>query len=206
MDIRSPLQTYDGKHRNRLFEAAVMFVAAVILVVFVAWPKYQDSQTKADELSTAEKQFMTLESDRKTLAQLASKIDSSREEIALADQAIPLHGRITALNLLLDNMVVNSGMQLASLIPDEGTDGIVAGDKKLIDDPYGSNRKLQTIATTMTVTGPVEQFRQLLKLIETSPRLMDVDNISISKAEELVYKVHLKAYFYAPEYEKKGIE
>jgi hypothetical protein len=192
----------DTKHRNSLFEVIVLFVAALLLLLFVVRPKYNMVQVKADELKTAQSQQQAIESDRKTMNDLIDKLDNSQADLALVDQALPLQGRVTSLDLLLDNLVLTSGMKLASINTDEGTSGIVAGDKKLLADPYGSDRKLQTILANVTVTGPIEQFRQLLKLIETNSRLMDIDTISISKQDEIIYKIRLKAYFYAPEYAK----
>lgn len=203
MDIKSKLQvSTDSKYRNSLFEVVVLFIVLVLVVMFIARPKYNASQVKAEELSTAQAQYEKVETDRKKMNSLIEDLNKSKDEVALVDQALPLQGRVTSLDLLIDNLVLSSGMKLASITTDEATNGVVAGDKKLLADPYGSDRKLQTIVATVSVTGPVEQFRQLLKLIEASPRLMDVDTISISNQDEIIYKIRLKSYFYAPEYEK----
>jgi Tfp pilus assembly protein PilO len=192
----------DVQHRNSLFEVIILLAITILFLIFVVRPKYSMSKVKAAELKTAQSQYQTVESDRKTMNDLIDKLDDSKNDLALVDQALPLQGRVTSLDLLIDNLVSTSGMKLASVNTDEGTNGVAAGDKKLLTDPYGSNRKLQTMLANVTVTGPVEQFRQLLKLIETNSRLMDIDTISISKQDEIIYKIRLKAYFYAPEYDK----
>lgn len=192
----------DVKFRNSLFEVVILLVVVVLLVVFVLRPKYNTTKVKAKELATAQNQYKTVENDKQTMVKLIERLHNSKDDIALVDQALPLQGRITSLDLLVDNLVSTAGMQLASIESDESNSGVVAGDKKLLADPYGASRTLHTTIANITVTGPVEQFRQLLKLIETNSRLMDVDSISISKSDVIVYKIRLKAYYYAPEYEK----
>ncbi len=204
MDIKAQTKLLaDSRYHNSLFEVIVLFVVVVLVGAFVVRPKYNSNQMKADELQKAKAQYEKVETDRAAMEKLLDKMDESEQDIALVDQALPLNGRITALNLLIDNLAVSSGMQLASISTEDMSSNVVAGDEELIDDPFGANRKLQVINATVTVTGPVEQFRQFLKLIEKSPRLMDIDTIAISNQEdEVLYKVRLKAYFYAPEYEK----
>lgn len=204
MDLKTQTKMLtDSRYHNSLFEVIVLFVVVVLVGVFVVRPKLNSNQMKSEELNKAKAQYEKVETDRSAMEKLLDKMDESEQDIAMVDQALPLHGRITALNLLIDNLAVSSGMQLASISTEDTSSNIVAGDEKLIEDPYNANRKLQIINATVTVAGPVEQFRQFLKLIEKSPRLMDIDTVSISRQEdEVLYKVRLKAYFYAPEYEK----
>lgn len=204
MDLKAQTRLIsNARYHNSLFEVAIIFGIFVLLVIFVVRPKYNADKAKAEELKASQNQYQTVENDRKTMNQLIEQLNQSKDDVALADQALPLQGRVTSLNLLIDNLVATSGMQLASINTDEGTNGVIAGDKKLLADPYAASRKLQTIKTHIAVTGPVEQFHQLLKLIERSPRLIDIDTISISQEEAgIIYKIGLKAYFYAPEYEK----
>ncbi len=195
------------KYHNSLFEVIVLLVVFLLLAFFVVKPKYNNTSVKSAELKESQEQYKKVETDLENMNNLISKLEKSKEEIALADQALPLHGRITALNLLIDNLVVSSGMKLASITSEDMGDAIVAGDKKLLEDPFGADRKLQLNQITVTVTGPVEQFRQLLKLIESNSRLMDIQTISISNQDEILYKIKLKAYFYAPQYEEvKSVE
>jgi hypothetical protein len=70
----------------------------------------------------------------------------------------------------------------------------------LLAKPYDATRKLQTIDLTVTATGNMDQFKDLLKLIETNSRILDITNIEISSQEgTTIFKLKIKAYIYTPE-------
>jgi Tfp pilus assembly protein PilO len=202
MDLNIQSKLVSPRKGNSLFEVGVLIVVILLVLYFIVRPKHQQANAKVAELANAQKQYSSVETDRKTLETLVGQLKDKQDEIEVLDQAIPLNGRITSLDLVIDNMVANSGMKLASIINSETESGVVAGDKKLLDDPYGADRTLQSSVVNITVTGPVEQFNQLLKLIENSPRLMDIDSVTISQEQEVLYKIRLKAYYYAPKYSK----
>jgi hypothetical protein len=66
-------------------------------------------------------------------------------------------------------------------------------------DPYGADRKLQTTSLELITTGTVDQFRNLLQLIETNGRIIDVSDLQLSNEQETTtYTIKLKAYSYVP--------
>jgi hypothetical protein len=61
------------------------------------------------------------------------------------------------------------------------------------------SRKLQTTNLGLTVSGGTDQFKNLLELIETNGRLIDVATLDMSnEAENPVFTLKLKAYSYVP--------
>jgi Tfp pilus assembly protein PilO len=188
---------------NRTNTSIVEIIALVVIIVIVGWffvrPQMSVLKMGRATLKEAQADFARVEQDKNDLSKLITKVKQSSSDLALVDEALPLSGRPTQLQVLLDSLVTATGMSTVSSTIQDFGDKIVAGNKALADNPYGYTRKLQTTTLDLTVNGTVDQFKNLLQLIESNGRVVDVETVDVSNtADSVNFKLKLKAYSYVP--------
>ncbi len=182
---------------NPLMHIIVLAVIAGLFTWFILIPKYQAYSANKDRLDGMQKQRLSLQNDTKDLNRLIESLDSSKEDVKLLDEALPLSDRATRTSVLIENYAISSGLQLAQLNVDGIEDTLSAGNKKDLTTPYDQQRKLTPSRMTVSVTGTVEQFRNFLELLEKSGRIIDVENLDVVTSESLVkFTVILNTYSY----------
>lgn len=198
----NPPQMKNSFQRRDFGNPAVQIVLAAIILVLFSWfillPKYHDYQNNRVQLAAAKEQLTKIETDQRDLNRLVNELKSSPEEIEKIDEALPLTGRVSRVYVVLDNLVRSSAMSMSLLSVDDTTDIISAGDKAVLADPYKPGRSLHTLTVSASVVGTMEQFRNLLQLIETSSRVLDVDSVEIVAGDDgsATFRLTVKAYSY----------
>ncbi len=196
---------------RRLSMSWFNLLALVLIVILFYWfmvrPKSAQQHTLDKNLTALSSTYQTVQNDKDELNSLVSKLQASKSEIKQLNEAIPLEDRTTRLYVLVDNLVGQTGMKLANLSVEPateaagaavGTGGLVAaGDKKTLNDPYGVARKLQTYNVSVATTGTMVQFKNLLELLETNGRIMDVTNLEVNQGDDGVITFRLKVLGYA---------
>jgi Tfp pilus assembly protein PilO len=166
---------------------------------FFIRPQAATLKSKRAELQQQQALLEGAQQETKDLSRLVTQLQASDREVALLDEALPLETRVTKLQVLLNSLVTASGMRLGPVNVETAALGVAAGDKKTLDNPFGANRKLQTITLDLMVEGNVDQFRNLLRLIESNSRIVDIVSVDITdETEESSFRIKLKAYSYAP--------
>lgn len=182
---------------NPIVQVVLLLIILVLFSWFILKPKYaQYNQRKAD-LSTAQSQLKKIQNEQLDLDKLVKQLHSSADDVALLDEAVPLNGRISKVYVLLSGLVQNSGLSLGIISADETQSIISAGDKTTLADPYKGSRTLHTIIVSAQVNGSMEQFKNLLQLIETNGRLLDVDSVEVIGSDtQPKFRIKVKAYAY----------
>ena len=182
---------------NPIIQAVLVLLALVLFSWFVLKPWITKALDSRSQLSTAQKQLTATEADQRELTRLVNELRSSPDEVALVDEALPLSGRVSKVNVLLDNLVRTSGMTISVLSAQDTKDIISAGDKKMLESPYQPGRVLHTITVTASITGTMEQLRNFLQLVETNGRVLDVASLKIIGGEPITkFQITVKAYAY----------
>ena len=189
---------YDSK---QLSSPLTQIIFLIIIIVLFSWflvkPKLSESSVKHAELTTKKEQLAKIESEKRDLNRLIAEMQSSGEQVKLVDEAIPLTGRATKLNVLVESLAKSSGMEVASMTVDGLNELVSAGNKEVLDDPYKSQRSLMTTDMNVLLTGSIEQFRNFLQLLETSGRIVDVSELDVLGGDTITrFRVKLKAYAY----------
>jgi Tfp pilus assembly protein PilO len=185
--------------QGKIFEAVLLLIIAILFYFFMVGPK-------RGELAAADAQYQTLQSQQNGLAntkaqlqKAISDLNSHPQEVADMDEALPLDNRVTKLYIALDSLTQNSGMTVGniSVAFNGGTD--MAGNKALLADPYAVQRTVQTLTTTLQVTGSFEQFQALLQKLENSGRLINITGLNITPVPggSFNFGLNLEAYYYA---------
>ena len=188
---------------NKSQASAVEIVALIIIIVIAWWffikPQMSVLKAQKTELSQVKATYQDATKDQSALADLSNKLKASQTDLALVDQALPLVNRPTQVQVLLGSLVTSAGMNMVDLNFQPSATDAVAGDKNLIKKPFGSDRRLQTNTFELTVNGNMEQLKNLLQLIETNSRILDVATVNMTNDQGVVtFKLKLKAYSYVP--------
>lgn len=182
---------------NPTLQAILFSIVVVIFTWFIVMPKLLTVTAARGELNKIQDQLKKTKSDELELNKLLTKLRASEDEVALVDEALPLTGRVSKANVLMENLVQTSGMSMSQLSSTDSQKIISAGDKSNLSDPFAKKRALYTITMTASVTGSMDQFRNLLELIETNSRVLDVDSMEIIGADQQIkFRVIVKAYAY----------
>jgi Tfp pilus assembly protein PilO len=181
---------------NPYTQIVLLGVIIALLSFFIVGPKYRAVQSSGADADAISAQRQQVESEKENLAKLMAKLENSKQDIAVTDEALPLNGRVSGLYALLESLVKNSSMQLAEISAADGVTLVVAADKAE-SKGLKADRKLLTTKVSLSVVGDMQQLKNLLESIETNPRVMDVDSLNIAANEEGVrFKIELKAYAY----------
>ncbi len=184
---------------NPIIQAALLLIVFVLFTWFILKPKLSKSMEQRTNLKAAQAQLDGIKSDKQKLSQLVSELRNSEEDVAKVDEALPLNGRVSKVYVMLDEYVRTAGMTLTLISADDTSKSIAAGDKSLLANPFQEGRQLHTVTLTTTVTGNMEQFKNLLQLIETSGRVLNIDSVEVIGDDSVTkFIISVKAYAYEP--------
>jgi len=179
-------------------------IALIVIIALVFWflirPQMGVLATEKDTLKQVQTENQQVDADKQKLAELVGRLKRSQNDLKLVDEALPLQARPTQMEYLVNELVTASGMKMNDLaLTVNEQAGPVAGNQALLKDPFSSPRKLLTTSLDLSVSGGVDQFEELLRLMETNGRVIDVSTLDISnEAEAPVFKLKLKLYSYVP--------
>lgn len=123
------------------------------------------------------------------------------------------YGKLTTFSKQIDGLDASQQDRLAALVPDNTDvpglfsmlEGAAAKDSFIVssidtstDDkqPTAGGRKILHIAMTVT-GGNYQQFKSFLARVESLPRVIDVNGISITPGQP-IYAMNLEAYYFTP--------
>lgn len=189
------------KESRKTTTSIVEIFLLVGILVIVAWflvkPKYEQNKSLRNNLNTIQSEKATAENEIAELQTLVGKLKTSSDNLKLVDEALPLNGRVTKLQALVENLTISSGMQLSFMELSNSGNLVSAGNKNALSDPYGQNRELRTDQLSVSLTGTIDQFKNFLQLLETSSRIIDISDFQISReVDSLKFSMKIKAYAY----------
>jgi len=165
-------------------------------------PASQSLGEKQEQVKQANVALKDIEENNTALQSLVASINDPENQVKIEslDQALPVDDRVSKLHVMFDQIVRASGMTLANVTISQGETGAAAGEKDEVDDPFKNERKQKVVNVTLGVTGSIEQGVGLLHLIETNPRIIDVEALDVTSdgSGTLSFRLKLKLYYYAP--------
>jgi Tfp pilus assembly protein PilO len=206
MDIGMPKNINIGlspkiqSSRNSLFEVLLFIIVCGLFFWFIVLPKKSEVDGKATDLAQYTDQESKVADSLKTFNSLVQQLSDNSAAITKLDDAIPLRGKTTYLQLLIEHLANSSGVTIGDVNVSGNDSGVAAGDPNLIKDPFKAQRSLQKLSAAVFVAGSFSQLVSFLQAIETSGRVMQVSIISITPAanNSLSLNTTLQAYYYAP--------
>ena len=189
--------THNAQMRNPMLQAILIIIVVALFGWFIVLPKNTQVKDKTDQLATLEAQSQSLQSDMEAVNKLVAQLETSKDEVKLIDEALPLSNRPTKIALLLEEYARSSGMSVAQISIGDVDKAIAAGNKEELAKPFEANRSLVTTDVTVSVGGSVDQFKNFLTLLETSGRILDVESFTVNSSEDTIrYNLKLLTYAY----------
>jgi len=189
-----------NSYRNALVEVVLLVVICGLFYWFVILPKQEEVAAKNSQLTQVLGEGTKVSGNLVTLQNLVKSLKSDSQNISRLDQAMPLDGNVVRLQLLIQSLAGSAGVTVGNISISGQPNTAVAGDKALLANPYGVSRSLRVLSGTVFVIGSFSQLQNFLQQIETSGRLMDVTNLTISQDSQgqLNMQITLNAYYLAP--------
>lgn len=186
--------------QNALVEVVLLIVVCGLFTWFIILPKKAEISAKNASLAKVVEQESTVSGDLAKLQSMIQTLNSSSNQVADLDQALPLDGNTVNLQILINSLAQSVGVAVTDVEVSGQPNTVVAGDKALLSDPYGATRTLQTLAGNLSVTGSFAQLQAFLQKLETSARLIDVTDLEMDAAAggNLSLRLGINAYYLAP--------
>lgn len=185
--------------QHSVFEIILLVIVAGLFYWFIVAPKQVKVNAMQNQGSSLEADFNSLEQNEKKFNQAIADMKAHKDDIADLDEALPLDNRATKLQIALGSLTQSSGMVVGDISIAYKNDGVTAGNKDLLANPYKNARKLQRMTTSLDVTGTYDQFQGLLQKLEQSGRILTITGVEIVPTQQnglLNFKVTLEAYYY----------
>ncbi len=199
-NISMSTQPHGRFSRNSLFEVGLLVIICILFVWFILLPKKAEVDQKNADLAKVQDQENKIASQLTTLQSLINSLPSNSQNIVTLDQVMPLDGNAIRLQLLIQSLAGSVGVTVGSLNVSPAPGGMITGNAALLANPYGVTRSLQTMNGSLYVIGSFGQLQALLKKLENSGRLIDVDTMEIGQGiiGNLTMTLTFKAYYLAP--------
>lgn len=185
--------------RNSIFEIVVLVAAAVLLYWFVVLPKAAVLADKQSQLEKVKVSTALLQANIASLKKLSQELSSHTSDVAHLDQALPLNEIEVRTEVLMQKLVESSGVVISSLVINASGSAVVSGNQALLMNPYGPKRTLGSVPINMSVSGSLTQLLDLLNKLENYGRIMEINSMDISTAENgtLNLSLTLETYYYS---------
>mgnify|MGYP001596402393 CR=1 FL=1 len=184
-----------------IFEIGILIIVGVLFYVYLLGPKLKESNERHSKLDSLTTQYDNLESQGKTFEELQAKIRDNPDKVTLLDATLPLQSHLTQLYILLEDLAGRASIVGPSISVQPEKAVATAGDKSVEETPFAQDRKTAIIPAVVSGTGTVDQIDGFLHLLEINARVFDVTDIDITqgKDDQLIFKVALQSYVYAPQ-------
>lgn len=194
------LPPINKKNQVSLIEMVLLIVIIGLFYFFVVSPKNAELATVTTKVDALKLEQSKIESQKKALEGFIKDMKSSPEAIARLNEALPLNGKVLAVNLIAEKLISESGVSSDSLSFAAGTDAPAAGNRDLILNPYSTQRNLKKITGAVSVKGQFGQVQTFLEKLEESGRIFDISDLQISvDGQNIVHmSVTLATYYFAP--------
>jgi len=197
-NISASLHPQNSSSRNYLFEAGLLIIISGLFFWFIILPKKAEIDQKNSALTNAQQREGQTSGQLAKLQSLISNLPSNSQNIANLDQAMPLDGNAVRLQLLIQSLAQSTGVTVGNIDISGNPSGVVAGNMDVLANPYGVQRTVQTMDGTVYVVGNFNQLQALLRKLETSGRLIDVNSLTINQGSsgQLNMEIDFKAYYF----------
>ncbi|MEF8846912.1 MAG: type 4a pilus biogenesis protein PilO [Candidatus Paceibacterota bacterium] len=167
---------------------AISFSLALFLLLFMVWPKYQDLKQLNQEVSRVETKLERSKGYVSKLNSLSEQLDQHGEGMSKIETALPSKPGIPSLlNYLYSAAAGSQGLLMKNV-------GAIS------QSSYQGNIKKSNL--NITLSGAYPSFKNFLKMVEKSSRIIEVNNISftVPRGEDKAppqYDVKLSTFFYS---------
>lgn len=182
--------------RNPVFEIVLLLLVLALFFWFVVRPKMDQLAGSQDTLAAVQQTASSLSKDLANLKALVEVLKNSPDEVAKLDEALPLENNNVRINQLITTLAKTSGVILAEINVASQNDAVVAGNKTVLQNPFGGERILRKINADVHVIGNFNQLVAFLQKLENNARIMDIRALRLGGDQDgfLDLKINLDLY------------
>ena len=171
-------------YQNYIIEIVLLIIAAALFYFFLITPIQGKISLKQDNLAKIQTEEAKISDTLSKLEKMVREVKNHPQEIAQLDQAIPLDGKTPKLQMLLEKLASSLGVTVGNINIATGAAGeIWAGDKKILDNPYGVSRTPKKMTGSIYIIGNYDQLRSFLEKLEGNGRVFNITEFSLSGGE-----------------------
>ncbi len=181
-----------------IVEVVFLIVLSVITYFYLVAPKLTEFRTARKELTAIQAKKDALQKQVQDFDKLVQDFRDNTHGVNALDQVLPLDSKPSKLYVLLENFMQSSGLTTGSVTVDADALTVVAGNTALEGEASKTDHKVLPVNISVSGVGTIDQLSNLLHLVETSTRLLEINNLDVSqgRGDQVVFKVGLKAYSY----------
>ncbi|MDI6883139.1 MAG: type 4a pilus biogenesis protein PilO [Patescibacteria group bacterium] len=179
---------------SRVFLIPILLFLALIFVVFLLLPKYENFNDLKERVEKTEVQYQKTEKYFLGLKESLENLRNYRTSLEKIETALPESPELPPLLDFLQKKSSESGLLLENIIPTK-IEGKTEEEKKTEE----ILTKVEENYYNLKLAGVYPSFKSFLKTLEKSSRLIEVENISLSvKEKEEISEINLliKTYTY----------
>jgi len=181
---------------NKSFAIPILFFIALLIIVYLILPVFSDFNNLKEKLNVREKEALTVENYYKDVHDNFNKLKDYQETLEKIDSALPAESFLPSLFNYLQKTSAESGVFLKSV-------NLATAPKATVEEKKGGGRatkKIQEEYVSIEVIGSYDGFENFLKSIEKSSRLIEVEEVQITKEASTeglsTLNLSLKVYSY----------
>lgn len=169
---------------------AICFSLALFLLLFMVWPKYQTLQDVNQKVKQAQAQLQKNKEYVSKLETLSGRLDQRQQAMDKVETALPSKAGLPNLLHFLHDVSSNQGL----LLKDVGE-----------ISEASSQGKIKRINVNLSLIGSYPSFKNFVRAVEKSSRIVEVKNISFRVPEPKEgesrpsrFEVKLSTHYYSP--------
>lgn len=165
----------------------ICLIAAVGLVIFLVYPKYQDLAFLRKQLKQKGEEFSSRQEYFSEVNRVSEELNNYQEELEKIDSALPEDPSLPEIYDYFQKVSSQNGLVLTNI-----------NVGPLVDSKANLNTKETGIS--IAVSGSYTALKNLLSSLYKSARLIEVENISFSPEEGSIFEfnLQLKTHSYSP--------
>ncbi len=186
-------------YKNTVIEIVMVIFAAGLFFWYLLRPQMNTVSLARQKLAVVLEEASTMEEKRAQLDQLVKQMKAGeKDDLPKLDEALPLQPQVSRLYYVIEQYGQVSGLTVGSIGINTGAEAIVAGNRAMLENPFGVKRTVKKLTANVTLSGTFEQFQAFLKNIESHPRVIDISSLDISGTQGGIidFKFSLTSYYY----------
>lgn len=190
---------------KQLFFIVIFIFLVFVFAIYVLWPQYKEFSVLDRKVGQMEENLAQTKGYYESLVALKEKLKNYEIALEKIDSALPKTNNLPSLFNVLSQKVLSSGLVLKSVSPAKATNKVLAasqdGSVEGQNIPPALNPAIQESYVNLEILGPVSAFEDFLRSLEKSARLIEVQELSLSKSENAKdkfpsFSLLLKTYSY----------
>jgi Tfp pilus assembly protein PilO len=162
----------------------ISLVITFVLGILFLWPKFQEMEQLNQKINSKQEELQYNEQYFNELESIKEKLGENETEVSKIDSALPDEKSLPSLFDLIQRISSQTGLIFKTLSP------FAASYSEDIPE-------IQEIRFSIVLSGSYSSFKSFLSSLETSARMIEVENISFASEGEEPFNFNLKLKVYS---------